>query len=272
MHITISKLIPVIGGRTIVVKILVTSGGTSEKIDNVRKITNMASGRLGAAIADEFIRTADAQVTYIAGESAILPSEPSAKIIKTESAEDLLDTISLLLAKNEYTAVIHAMAVSDYKVSNVASVDGLVKSIIESIDLYGSGNLTEAVKAGIINNKRVLSVSKKISSEIENLVLFMEKTPKVIGRIKKLQPTAILVGFKLLNDVEEDELINVAYDLLLKNECDFVLANDLKKVEAENHEGLLIKADRTFCRLHTKKEIAAAIVKNVTDKAGVMMG
>ena len=32
--------------------IIITSGGTSESIDKVRKITNMSTGKLGAKIAD----------------------------------------------------------------------------------------------------------------------------------------------------------------------------------------------------------------------------
>ena len=33
-------------------RIVITSGGTSERIDNVRKITNSSSGKLGMVIAN----------------------------------------------------------------------------------------------------------------------------------------------------------------------------------------------------------------------------
>ena len=33
-------------------KIVITAGGTGEKIDNVRKITNSSSGKLGMTIAN----------------------------------------------------------------------------------------------------------------------------------------------------------------------------------------------------------------------------
>ena len=36
-------------------KFIVTAGGTSEKIDNVRKITNSSSGRLGMLIANHLL-------------------------------------------------------------------------------------------------------------------------------------------------------------------------------------------------------------------------
>ena len=37
-------------------KILVTAGDTYEPIDDVRKVTHMATGRLGSLIADEFAK------------------------------------------------------------------------------------------------------------------------------------------------------------------------------------------------------------------------
>ena len=33
-------------------KVVITAGGTSEKIDNVRKITNSSTGKLGLCIAN----------------------------------------------------------------------------------------------------------------------------------------------------------------------------------------------------------------------------
>ena len=37
-------------------KIIITAGGTSEKIDNVRKITNSSTGKLGKLIAEHLMR------------------------------------------------------------------------------------------------------------------------------------------------------------------------------------------------------------------------
>ena len=36
-------------------KVIITAGGTSEKIDNVRKITNSSSGKLGSVIASRLL-------------------------------------------------------------------------------------------------------------------------------------------------------------------------------------------------------------------------
>jgi predicted short-subunit dehydrogenase-like oxidoreductase (DUF2520 family) len=203
--------------------ILITAGGTSEKIDEVRKMSNISTGRLGALIAEEFIKKA-ANVTYICGETAVIPKGINAQnVIKIDSVNELSDTLTDLFKRKHYDAVIHAMAVSDYRPVR---------------------NLDE----------------KKISSDLDSLVIHMEKTPKIINTIKQLQPDTILVGFKLLVGVAEEELLNTAGELLLKNDCDFVLANDLEKIDGDNHEGFLISANKGCTRLHTKQEIASAIV------------
>ncbi len=48
-------------------RILVTSGGTSEYIDDVRIITNISTGKLGAKIAYAFLR-AGHEVIYLHGK------------------------------------------------------------------------------------------------------------------------------------------------------------------------------------------------------------
>ena len=37
-------------------KIIITAGGTTEPIDNVRKITNVSTGKLGSLICDNMLK------------------------------------------------------------------------------------------------------------------------------------------------------------------------------------------------------------------------
>ncbi len=54
-------------------------------------------------------------------------------------------------------------------------------------------------------------------------------------------PKLFLVGFKLLVDVSQAELVQVAQAALVKKiGVTFVLANDLMNVHETEHEGLLI--------------------------------
>lgn len=91
-------------------KIIVTAGGTSEPIDAVRMITNRASGKMGAAIADAcFLQSAD--VLLLRAKSSVVPRF-NIKSEIFETAKDLEELIKKH-AKN-YDALFHTAAVSDF--------------------------------------------------------------------------------------------------------------------------------------------------------------
>jgi phosphopantothenate-cysteine ligase len=73
----------------------------------------------------------------------------------------------------------------------------------------------------------------------------------------------VIVGFKLLSDTDEQTLVCVGRSLLEKNSCNFVLANDMKTVGGDRHEGLLIARDGSYERAVCKEDIAVLIVKRV---------
>jgi len=89
-------------------KVVVTAGGSIEKIDDVRYISNFSSGKMGEALAKAFyIKGAD--VTLISSKEHKLSKE--IKQIKAQSAKDYLDTI---ISENpDY--LIMAAAIVDYK-------------------------------------------------------------------------------------------------------------------------------------------------------------
>ena len=92
-------------------KILITSGGTSEKIDDIRSITNHSSGKMGAAIAEEcFLRGAD--VLILRAKTSV---KPRYKIAEKEfsSTEELYDLVKNNI-KN-FDIIFHVAAVSDFK-------------------------------------------------------------------------------------------------------------------------------------------------------------
>lgn len=52
-------------------KVIITAGGTSERIDNVRKITNSSTGKLGCTIANEILSTLeDVEIYYICSKTS----------------------------------------------------------------------------------------------------------------------------------------------------------------------------------------------------------
>lgn len=225
--------------------IIITAGGTSERIDDVRSITNTSTGRLGRAVGECFLNTYGDKIEtlyYLHGLRALPPEGSRVKAIPVEGVRDLEAELSRLLTCEKIDAVIHAMAVSDYMVKEVTTL--------------------EKIKAG---DEEPLS-GNKISSDIDDLTIIMERSPKVISMIKGKSPDTTLVGFKLLSHVSREELIRVGHGLLEKNGCSFVLANDLAEIGGGKHRGYLIHRDGTYDTMETNEEIGDMIAKRVMEE------
>jgi phosphopantothenate-cysteine ligase len=216
--------------------VLITAGGTREDIDAVRGITNYATGRLGSLIADKFAENGHS-VTYICGEDSVLPTVQAAETIRIKDTNDLSETIEKTLTENQYGIIIHSMAVSDYSPQRVLTMDGTP-----------------------IDNQN------KISSDISEIMIYLKQTPKIIGRMKALQPFALLIGFKLLMDVPEPELVEAAQRLMDKNSCDYVVANDLKHIKGDAHKAFLLDTNGNLQYAETKQEIAELIYNVLSER------
>ena len=260
--------------------VLITAGGTTETIDPVRKITNTATGRLGSLIAKEFVKQGKSQIDrifYICEKNTLIPSLPCLKVVSVMGVDEAKRALTDILTANKIDAVIHSMAVSDYTVESMTTVENLAGFIADKLyplnyqNFKNESTLAEYLVNLVRTNDCLLDNSKKIPSSIDNLMLMMKRTPKLINLVKRLQPSTFLVGFKLLNNVSEKQLLDAGYDVLIKNSCDLVLANDLKKINGNKHVGLLISPDRSFTAFRAKAEIAHGIVQKVltlTEKEG----
>lgn len=245
-------------------RVLVTAGGTSERIDDVRGITNFSTGRLGSLIADAYAEKENSDVTYIHGKTAILPKNQNIKKIEIESVDDLLNSLETCLKQTNFDIVVHSMAVSDYYLAGTASQDQVVASLAKAsqANLVATDiQLQEALETSF---KNASESAGKMSSDLGTVYMQLKQTPKVIGRIKALQPATTLVGFKLLVDVPESELISVATRLMAKNSCDYVLANDKARISGDQHVGLLLTKEGTYTYFETKRDIAQGIVRETT--------
>ncbi|MDR6880313.1 bifunctional phosphopantothenoylcysteine decarboxylase/phosphopantothenate--cysteine ligase CoaBC [Bacillus sp. 3255] len=98
-------------GRLAGKRVLVTAGGTVERIDPVRYITNDSSGKMGYAIAEEAARMG-AAVTLVSGPSA-LPVPCGVERVSVQSALDMREAVLARFDQSEL--VIKAAAVADYR-------------------------------------------------------------------------------------------------------------------------------------------------------------
>ena len=223
-------------------KILVTSGGTSEAIDSVRSITNHSTGRLGKIITETLL-AAGHEVCLITTKRALkLEAHPNLSIREIDNTNDLLVVMQELV--KEYQVLIHSMAVSDYTPVYMTGLD----------EVKTSSNLEELLDK---KNKEA-----KISSTDEVQVLFLKKTPKIISLVKEWNPAIHLIGFKLLVDVSEDYLIEIARKSLIKNQAALLIANDLTQISANQHQAIFVEKEQ-LQTVQTKEEIANLLLEKI---------
>ena len=90
-------------------KVVITAGGTSEKIDNVRKITNSSTGKLGLCIANEFLKTVEeVEITYICSKETFCPNDDRVKIKRIIGVDDLEREVRNVLENNDIDVFIHS--------------------------------------------------------------------------------------------------------------------------------------------------------------------
>jgi len=208
-------------------KVLITSGGTREYIDDVRILTNVSSGRLGSMIADTFVG-AGHEVYYIHSSSAILPMgslrcqriEANSVIQVQESMRKYVPIVDM---------VIHAMAVSDYYFEHNSPIKV-------------AGNDVAALAEYIMKNAHV--------------------SPKIISKIKRWNPATSLVGFKFTVGKTKEELVKIAKESAIRNGCDIVIANDKKLMqEAATHLAYFVKPDGSYEPFYGKDQIAKGLLR-----------
>lgn len=233
-------------------KIIITAGGTSEKIDNVRKITNSSSGKLGMTIANHLLKENDNLIIYyVCSKNSLRPLDKRIKVIEINDTINLKKEIENLLLNEKIDYFIHSMAVSDYMTDYVTTIERIKASI------KNTSNLEEA-----FSNIEIIN-GNKISSYEDNLVIVLKQTPKIISIIKDLSPQTYLVGFKLLDGVSKEELISVAKKLRDKNKCDLVVANDLATIRNGEHIAYIIDKNNEIEESHGKDDIAKKLVRRM---------
>lgn len=177
---------------------VVTAGPTYETMDNVRRLTNFSTGRLGTELAN-FLTTRGHSVTLLIGEQATYPGERKATRVESyTTTANLLEKLRTL-AKQNIGVVFHAAAVSDFMFGKI-----WLRS--------ESGALSE-IKSG------------KISTRQGTLLAELVPTPKIIAGLRELYPTAKLVGWKFEVDGDRASVLRAAENQLRECRTDLCVAN-----------------------------------------------
>ncbi|MCE9564334.1 MAG: bifunctional phosphopantothenoylcysteine decarboxylase/phosphopantothenate synthase [Planctomycetes bacterium] len=213
--------------------ILVTAGNTQTPVDDVRCITNIFTGRTGGQIASRAFERGHA-ITLLTSHPGVLDSIPSARVRSApdwrvrpyRTFDDLDLAMSEELITGKFDAVIHAAAVSDYRVAGAFT--------------HADGKF-ENVSAG------------KVKSSHAELWLKLTPTPKLVDKIRSVWGFAgVLVKFKLEVGLTETELLTVAENARVHSSADLMSANTLEGMK----EWAIVGAGPSGYRRVTRAELA----------------
>lgn len=111
----------------------------------------------------------------------------------------------------------------------------------------------------------------KIKSTNKNLVIRLQKAPKIIDHIKKIQPDVFLVGFKAETDISKKLLIESARKKLRESNADMIIANDIGskyQKDPQYNEVVIVDSSRKIISSGRKKknEISKFIRKQIENR------
>jgi phosphopantothenate---cysteine ligase (CTP) len=177
---------------------IVTAGPTFEPLDQVRRLTNFSSGRLGSELTNH-LSICGHEVTLLIGQQATWRGERQAARVGTFSTTANLREQLQALAAESFDALFHAAAVSDFTFGKTFVRDA-------------KGNLQE------LN-------SGKFSTRGEPLLVELVPTPKVIAEMRQWFPRATIVGWKYEVDGSREQVIDKASRQIFENQTDACVAN-----------------------------------------------
>ena len=180
------------------VKCIVTAGPTFETMDNVRRLTNFSTGRLGTELAN-FLARKGHDVTLLIGEQATFAGKSRVKTTERFTTTQNLRERLKKLGGKRVDAVFHAAAVSDFMFGKI-----WLRS--------ASGKLSE-IKSG------------KISTRSGTLLAELVPTPKIISELRGFFPKARLVGWKFEVDGSRGSVIKKAVQQIANCRTDACIAN-----------------------------------------------
>jgi phosphopantothenoylcysteine decarboxylase/phosphopantothenate--cysteine ligase len=190
---------------------IVTAGPTYEPLDDVRRLTNFSTGRLGTTLAN-YLAARGHNVILLLGEQATYAGERRAQRVESFSTTADLRAKLKTLAAKKVDAIFHAAAVSDFSFGRIFAPDAAA--------LARPGAPRDAV------NKLVeIKSAKKISTRQGKLLVELLPTPKIIAELRGWFPRTKIVGWKFEADGRRPDAITAARRQLAECATDLCVVN-----------------------------------------------
>lgn len=178
---------------------IVTAGPTYEPLDDVRRLTNFSTGRLGTELAN-FLAARGHKVTQLIGEQATYAGARRAQRVEVFSTNADLRAKLKAFSGQKVDAIFHAAAVGDFAFGIIFATDT-------------AGKAAE------------IKASKKISTRRGKLLVELVPTPKIIAELRGWFPKTKIIGWKFEADGKRKEAIVAARSQIADCAADFCVAN-----------------------------------------------
>lgn len=143
-------------------KVLITAGPTREAIDPVRYISNHSSGKMGYALAEQFLAQG-AEVFLVSGPVGLSLQHPRLKTVQVNSASEMY--LACCRFFGEVDIAVFAAAVADYRPEKIALQK--IKKNDDSFTITMVKNIDIALEFGRIKTERQISVGFALETENE---------------------------------------------------------------------------------------------------------
>ncbi|MBM4072229.1 MAG: bifunctional phosphopantothenoylcysteine decarboxylase/phosphopantothenate synthase [Planctomycetes bacterium] len=199
-------------------EILVTAGNTQVPIDRVRCLTNVFTGRTGAAIALAAHGRGHG-VTLLTSHPDTVRNASGVAVETYRTFDDLQDLMAQHIAPGKLNAVLHCAAVSDYHADGIFAPRAGTRFHNEDQTWHATAG------APALDDRS----AGKVKSDEPELWLRLVRAPKLIDRIRSdWKFRGLLVKFKLEVGLSDEELLNVAEHSRSQSAADLMVANTLE--------------------------------------------
>jgi phosphopantothenate-cysteine ligase len=235
--------------------VLVTGGGTTAPIDDVRAITNVSTGRFASAISESCLDRG-ANVWHLHAPAALLPMEHHARF-DLDSVDPTDELARLMRLHRRWSALRDRLHLVSFGSGTVHEYADVLKGLLttQPIDI--------AFLAMAVSDYEPIPRAGKLQSDQDELVIRCHRTPKVIRAVRDWAPSIYLVGFKLVSGTSVDELLHQAETAGTLNRADLTVANDLQSLAAGRHTVHLVRAGHPAETLGPGPDLADRLVERV---------
>jgi len=178
---------------------IVTAGPTFEPLDDVRRLANFSTGRLGTELAN-FLAARGHKIVLLVGESATYAGERRVQRLEVFSTTADLQAKLKLFSGKKVDAIFHAAAVSDFAFGRIFAPDAANK-LVE------------------------IKSAKKISTGAGKLLAELLPTPKIISELRGWFPKTKITGWKFEAEGKRADAIAAGRKQIIDCSTDLCVVN-----------------------------------------------